>query len=148
MLKRIKREDFVLLFFIVLFCAFVGFLIFKEPRRDNLALNREDVIKFFSERINELAPERPSESGKWVVTRFRFIDKNNVYVEYKDGHVVRAFLLGLTKTVGTAPDYKIMGYFEPGPLGYKLLAGEDPSKDKPQEIYEYNETAEKWLKVN
>ncbi len=137
-----------MLFFIVLLCVFVGFLIFKESRRDNLALNRDDVIKFFSERINELAPERPTEGGKWIVARFRFVDKNNVYVEYEDGYTARAFLLGLTKTVGTAPDYKIMGYFEPEPLGYKLLAGEDVAAGRPQDIYEYNETGKKWLRVN
>ncbi len=147
-MKRIKREDFVLLFFIVLFCAFVGFLILKESRRDNLALNRDDVIKFFSERINDISPEKPVEGEKWLVKRFRFVDSSNVYVEYEDGYAIRAFLLGLTKTVGTAPDYKITGYFEPGPLGYKLLAGEDSAKDKLQEIYEYNETAGKWIKVN
>ncbi len=147
-MKRIKREDFVLLFFIVLFCALVGFLILKESRRDNLALNRDDVIKFFSERINDISPEKPVEGEKWLVKRFRFVDSSNVYVEYEDSYTARAFLLGLTKTTGTAPDYKITGYFEPEPLGYKLLAGEDPVKDKTQEIYEYNETARKWLKVN
>ncbi len=137
-----------MLFFIVLFCAFVGFLILKESNGTNLALNRDDVIKFFSERINDISPEKPVEGKIWLVKRFRFVDSSNVYVEYEDGYATRAFLLGLTKTAGTAPDYKITGYFEPEPLGYKLLAGEDPSKDKPQEIYEYNETAKKWLRVN
>ncbi len=147
-MKKIKKEDFVLLFFIFLFVFFVGFLIFKEANNNVYSLNRNEVFSFFPEKINEIAPEKPVLGGKWQVARFRFVDNNSVYVEYEDGHIARAFLLTLNKNVGSMPDYKIVGYFSPGPLGFDLLSGEDISKDKPQEIYEYNETAKKWLKVN
>ena len=129
--------------------VFVGYLIFKQAEGGgSSSLVKGDVIKFFTESINEVSPEKPVLGGKWFVTRFRFVDKNNVYVEYEDGHIARAFLLTLSKSGGSVPDYKIVGYFEPGPIEFKLLSGEDTEKGKPQEIYEYNETAKKWVKVN
>lgn len=144
----VSKTNFVLLSSLVLFAGFAGYLVFKEARRDNYSLERSDVIEFFTSKINEISPDKPVLGGKWLVTRFRFVDKNNVYVEYEDGHIARAFLLTVTKSVGAAPDYRIVGYFEPGPLGYKILAGEDALKDRPQEIYEYNETTKRWIRVN
>ena len=133
---------------LAVFIVFVGVLVFKEAGGGDYEIDREDVIMFFSERINEISPEKTALGGKWIVSRFRFVDINNVYVEYEDGHIARAFLLTLTKTVGSVPDYKIIGFFEPGPLGYKLLAGEDTTLGRPQEIYEYSQTVGKWVKVN
>ncbi|MBI2454062.1 MAG: hypothetical protein HYV54_00585 [Parcubacteria group bacterium] len=143
-----NKTNAVLMFSLAIFVVLVGYLVIREAGQGGYALNRDDVIKFFSEKINEVSPEKPVLGGRWFVSRFRFVDKNNVYVEYEDGHVTRAFLLTLTKTSGSVPDYRIVGFFEPGALGYKLLAGEDATKGQPQEIYEYNETAKKWLKVN
>ena len=148
MVKNFNKTNAVLIVSLLLFLAFVGYLVFTEAGRDGYNLDRADVIEFFTQRINEVSPEPAVLGGKWFVTRFRFVDKNNVYVEYEDGHIARAFLLTLTKKVGSAPDYRIVGFFEPGPLGYKLLAGEDAAVNQPQEVYEYNETAGKWLKVN
>ena len=147
-MKNLKRENVILVASLIFFMFFVGYLVFQQARQGDLVLNQNDVINFFSSKINELSPEKPVSGGKWAVKRFRFVDANNVYVEYGDGQAKRAFLLTLNKTVGTVPDYKILGYFEPGQLEYKLLAGEDSAKGKPQEIYEYNDGAKKWLKVN
>lgn len=151
-LKRIKQGDFILVFFIVLFAIAVGVLIFKEARRSNLVLNQEEAIQFFSEKINEISPEKSVLGGQWHVLRFRFVkglaNQAGVYVEYEDGHIARAFLVALEGSAGSLPNYRIAGFFEPEPNGYKLLAGEDLFKDKPQEIYEYNETAKNWIKVN
>ena len=155
-MKHIKREDLVLVTFVIVFAVFVAFLVFREARRDNFVLNRDDVIKFFAEKINEVSPEPAIVGGKWMVTRFRFVypersrgvDTDAVYIEYKDGHIARAFLLTVAPSAGAAPEYKIIGFFEPGPLGYKLISGEDTLKGQPQEIYEYNETAKKWIRVN
>ncbi len=146
----------VLITFVIAFVVFVGLLVFREARRDNFVLNRDDVIKFFAEKINEVSPEPAVVGGKWMVTRFRFVnpernqrvDTDAVYIEYKDGHIARAFLLTVAPSAGAEPEYKIIGFFEPGPLGYKLIFGEDPLKGQPQEIYEYNETARSWIKVN
>ena len=145
-----NKTNAVLISSFIVFFIFVGYMVFKEASRDgyNYNLDREDVIEFFTQKINEVSPEPPVLGGKWLVTRFRFVDGNMVYVEYEDGHIARAFLLTLTKTVAMAPDYRIVGFFEPGPLGYKLLAGEDSAAGQPQEIYEYNETVSKWIKVN
>ena len=147
-MKNLKRENVILVASLIFFMFFVGYLVFQQARQGDLVLNQNDVINFFSTKINEVSPEKPVSGGKWAVKRFRFVDASNVYVEYGDGQVKRAFLLSLNKTVGTVPDYKILGYFEPGQLEYKLLAGEDPAKGKPQEIYEYNGDTKKWLKVN
>ena len=146
--RKFNKTNTVLMFSLAVFIIFVGYLVIKAAGRGGYVLDREDVIEFFSEKINEVSPEKPILGGKWVVSRFRFIDKNNVYVEYEDGHIARAFLLTLTKTMGSVPDYRIVGFFEPGPLGYRTLAGEDPQSGQPQEIYEYNETAKKWIRVN
>ncbi|MBI4119046.1 MAG: hypothetical protein HY452_02170 [Parcubacteria group bacterium] len=145
-----NKTNTVLISSFIVFFIFVGYMVFKEAGRDgyDYNLDREDVIEFFTQKINEVSPEPPVLGGKWLVTRFRFAGGNTVYVEYEDGHIARAFLLILTKTVATAPDYRIIGFFEPGPLGYKLLAGEDSAIGRPQEIYEHNETAGKWIKVN
>ncbi len=143
-----NKTHSVLIFSLVMFMVFVGYLIFKQASGGSSSLVKGDVIKFFTESINEVSPEKPVLGGKWIVTRFRFVGDKNVYVEYEDGHIARAFLLSLTKTAGSIPDYKIVGYFEPGPMEFKLLSGEDTEKGKPQEIYEYNETAKKWIKVN
>ncbi len=146
--RNFNKTNAVLMVSLAVFVIFVGILIFKEAGQGSYEIDREDVIKFFSEKINEVSPEKSAGGGRWVATRFRFIDKSNVYVEYEDGSITRAFLLTLTQTVGSVPDYRIIGFFEPGPLGYKLLAGEDVASGQPQEIYEYNETARKWVKVN
>ena len=147
-MKNLRRENIILIASLAVFMFFVGYLVFQQARQGDLVLNQNDVINFFSSKINEVSPEKPVSGGNWAVKRFRFVDTNNVYVEYGDGQTKRAFLLTLNKTVGTVPDYKILGYFEPGQLEYKLLAGEDSAKGKPQEIYEYNDDAKKWLKVN
>jgi len=148
-MSRVRSTHSVLIFSLVMFMVFVGYLIFKQAEGGGVSsLVKDDVIKFFAERINEISPEKPVLGGKWFVTRFRFVDNNNVYVEYEDGHISKAFLLNLTKTAGSVPDYKIVGYFEPEPMGFKLLSGEDTEKGKEQEIYEYNQTAKKWVKVN
>lgn len=146
--KNFNKTNAVLMVSLSFFIVLVGYTIFKEASGGGSSLNRADVIKFFSEKINEISPDKPESGGRWVVSRFRFVDKNDVYVEYGDGHMSRVFLLSLTKTVGSAPYYKIVGFFEPEPLGYKLLAGEDSFKDKPQEIYEYNQTVGQWVRVN
>ncbi|MDP3764123.1 MAG: hypothetical protein Q8Q95_00680 [bacterium] len=146
--KKFNRTNAVLLASFCVFVFFVGVLIFQQARGSDYTLNRSDVIKFFTEKINEIAPDKPVSDGKWSVTRFRFVNENNVYVEYEDGHITRAFLLSLEKKIGSTPDYKIIGFFEPGALGYTLLAGEDRFKDKPQEVMEYNQTVGKWIKVN
>ena len=145
-----NKTNAVLISSFIVFFIFVGYMVFKEASRDGHSYNldKEDVVEFFTQKINEVSPEPPVLGGKWLVTRFRFVDGNMVYVEYEDGHIARAFLLTLTKTVAMAPDYRIVGFFEPGPLGYKLLAGEDSVAGQPQEIYEYNETVGKWIKVN
>ncbi len=148
MSKSFNRTNAVLLASFCIFAFFVGYLVFKQARGDNYSLKRDDVIKFFTEKINDVSPEKAVSGGKWQVTRFRFPDENNVYVEYEDGHLARAFLMSLNKTVGSSPDYKIVGFFQPGALGYTVLAGADPFKDKLQEIYEYNQTVGKWIKVN
>lgn len=149
MSKKFNRTNAVLLVSFCIFVFFVGFLVFKQANRGSgYAINRSDVIKFFSEKINEISPERSVLGGSWRVTRFRFVDDKNVYVEYEDGYIARAFLLSLEKKVGSIPDYKIVGFFEPSPLGYTVLAGEDTEKDKPQEIFEYNQTVGRWIKVN
>ncbi|MDP3800044.1 MAG: hypothetical protein Q8Q90_01335 [bacterium] len=146
--KNFNRTNAVLLASFCIFVFFVGVLIFQQARGSDYTLNRGDVIKFFTERINEVSPEKSVLGGSWHITRFRFVNENNVYVEYEDGHIARAFLLSLEKKVGSTPDYKIIGFFEPSSLGYTLLAGEDKFKDKPQEIMEYNQTVGKWIKVN
>ena len=144
-----NKTHSVLIFSLVVFMVFIGYLIFKQANSGGVStLVKGDVISFFTERINDISPEKPVLGGKWFVTRFRFVEDNNVYVEYEDGHIARAFLLSLTKTTGSVPDYKIVGYFEPGPMEFKLLSGEDTQKGKPQEIYEYSETAKKWVQVN
>ncbi len=148
--KNFNRTNAVLLASFCIFVFFVGVLIFKQASGgvSNDVLNKNDVIEFFTERINEVSPEKAVIGGSWHVTRFRFVDDKNVYIEYEDGHITRSFLLSLEKGVGSTPDYKIIGFFEPGPLGYTLLAGEDRFKDKPQEIMEFNQTVGKWVKVN
>jgi hypothetical protein len=144
-----NKTHSVLIFSLVLFAVFVGYLIYKQAEGGGGSiLVKEEVISFFTERINEVSPENPVLGGKWFVTRFRFVGDNHVYVEYEDGHIARAFLLSLTKSTGSIPDYKIVGYFEPGPMEFKLLSGEDTQKRKAQEIYEYSETAKKWIRVN
>ena len=148
MIKKFNTTNAVLLGSFCIFVFFVGYLVFNQANSSDYSLNRNEVISFFTERINEVSPEKSVLGGSWHVTRFRFIDDKNVYIEYEDGHIVRAFLLSLEKKVGSTPDYKIIGFFEPGPLGYTLLAGEDKFKDKPQEIMEYNQTVGKWIKVN
>jgi hypothetical protein len=146
---KIKKENIILIGSLILFMFFVGYLVFKEANRGgSVVLERDDVIKFFTERINDISPEKPVLGGKWFVTRFRFVGSSNVYVEYEDGHIARAFLLTLSKFTGASPDYRIVGFFEPEPMGYKLLAGEDTVKGQSQEIYEYNQTVGKWIKVN
>ena len=147
-MKNMNKTNFVLLASFMIFTFFVGTLVFKEASGGSYSINHDDVIRFFSEKINEVAPEKPLLGGQWKVIRFRFVDKNDVYVEYGDGHMDRAFLLTLTKSVAAVPDYKIVGFFEPQSLGYKLLAGEDTMAGKAQDIYEYSETTKKWLKVN
>ena len=109
-----------------MFVLFVAFMVVRESGYGRaFVLDKNDVIEFFSEKINEVSPEKPVLGGRWLTTRFRFAGANSVYVEYEDGHIARAFLLSLNRGVGSVPDYKIAGFFEPGPLGYKLLAGED-----------------------
>ncbi|MBI4120527.1 MAG: hypothetical protein HY454_03630 [Parcubacteria group bacterium] len=164
-MKNIKREDLVLITFVIVFVVFVAFLVFREANRSSFVLEREDVIKFFAENIAQVSPEPPVLGGRWAVNRFRFvnpellesssesrfvegIDTDAVYIEYEDGHIARAFLMTVAPAAGAAPEYKIIGFFEPGPLGYKLISGEDPLRGQPQEIYEYNETGRKWIKVN
>ena len=147
-MKPIKREDLVLITFVIVFVALAAFLVFREANRSSFVLEREDVIKFFAENIAQVSPEPPVLGGKWLAVRFRFVDKSNVYIEYEDGHIARAFLFTIAPAAGAAPEYKIIGFFEPGPLGYKLISGEDPLKGQPQEIYEYNQTMGKWIKVN
>ena len=156
MVRNFNKTNAVLVVSLIVFFVFVGYLVFKESTRDGYNLDRADVMEFFTQKINEVSPERPALGGQWLVTRFRFVNPERsrvvdtplVYVEYEDGHINRAFLLTLTRAVGSVPDYRIVGFFEPGPLGYKLLAGEDAAVNQPQEIYEYNETAKKWLRVN
>lgn len=144
-----NKTHSVLIFSLVVFAIFVGYLIYKQAAGGGVSvLVKDEVISFFTERINEVSPENPVLGGKWFVTRFRFVGSNHVYVEYEDGHIARAFLLSLTKSTGSIPDYKIVGYFEPGPMEFKLLSGEDTQKGKAQEIYEYNETVKKWIRVN
>jgi hypothetical protein len=146
--NKFNRTNIILLASFCIFVFFVSYLVFKQARGSDYSLNRDEVISFFTEKINEISPERSVLGGKWNVTRFRFVDSKNVYVEYEDGHVARAFLLSLEKKVGSTPDYKILGFFEPSPLGYTVLAGEDTLKNKPQEIFEYNQTVGRWIKVN
>jgi hypothetical protein len=144
-----NKTHSVLIFSLVLFMVFVGYLVYKQASGGVVSsLVKNDVISFFTERINDVSPEKSVLGGKWFVTRFRFVGDDHVYVEYEDGHIARAFLLSLTKTTGSIPDYKIVGYFEPGPIEFRLLSGEDTQKGKTQEIYEYSDTVKKWVQVN
>ena len=45
----------------------------------------------FTDKINEVSPEKAVLGGSWHVSRFRFVDDKNVYIEYEDGHIARAF---------------------------------------------------------
>lgn len=146
---KYKKENIILMGTLVVFVFFVTYMVFRQANQGSgSSLDRNQAISFFSGKINEIAPEKPSLGGTWHIIRFRFTGDNNVYVEYEDGHNARAFLLTIDSSVGATPNYRIIGFFEPGQLEYKILAGENPYKGQPQDIYEFNETAQKWVKVN
>lgn len=112
---------------------------------------RQIVMKDVAAKIAQLSPVEPVLGGQWYVTRFWFIDGSyaTFYVEYEDGHILRQILL--TADTSQAPQklsYKVDAYFEAGESGWLLRSGKDQESTLPLILFEYDQTAGRWVRKN
>jgi len=179
MKKRIFHLGRVSLVLIIILFIIIGFLFYIFRIKDIIApknlngdneqqnelqknqLNRQEITKDLSERINEISPIKPTLGGNWYVNRFWFAkDSNeNFYVEYEDGHNLRRILVKAEKEFALSPkdeqvergdklNYKIIGYFEPGENNWILKKGENTLFNSSLDLYEYDNESDCWLKKN
>jgi len=131
----------------------------SEEQRNQL--NRQEITKDLTKKINEISPVKPTLGGNWYVNRFWFAENSNenFYVEYEDGHILRRVLVRVEKVPATSIkdkqagreyklDYKIIGYFEPGENNWILKKGKDTIFNSNLDLYEYDDESDCWLKKN
>lgn len=108
--------------------------------------SRQEIMKDFSDSINEISPLKPVLGGKWFVQRFWFADSANFYVEYEDGHILSRILVGAGGT--DKIEYEVKAVFEPGANDWILKSGKDTAFGKSLDLYEYDDTLKEWVKRN
>lgn len=54
---------------------------------------KEDLIKYIEENINDLAGFLPQDRPAWHVLRLGFVDGENVYADFEDGHSLSRILI-------------------------------------------------------
>jgi len=102
-------------------------------------------------KIVQLSPAPPVLGGKWFASRFWFVDgsNNTFYVEYEDGHILRQLLLAAdTSQAPEKISYAVKAFFTPGESGWVLQSGQDEMSGRNLILYEYDETAGRWVQKN
>lgn len=112
---------------------------------------REIIMEDVVAKIAQFSPEPPVLGGQWFASRFWFVDgsNNTFYVEYEDGHILRQLLL--KADTSQAPEkisYTAKAFFLPGESDWVLKSGQDEATGRSLILYEYDQTASRWVQKN
>jgi len=110
-------------------------------------ISRQEVMESVTKNISNLSPVEPVLGGKWNTINFWFAENFNFYVDYEDGHILRRLLVSIEGKTEN-PEYKIIGFFEPGDDQWILKEGKNPIFDKPLDLYGWDGIKSEWTKVN
>ncbi len=110
-------------------------------------ISREEIMEYVTKDISNLSPVKPALGGKWGVINFWLADDFSFYVDYEDGHILRRLLISVEGKTEN-PEYKIIGFFEPGDDNWVLKEGKDTVSDETLDLYGWDEKEEKWAKIN
>ena len=120
----------------------------EQPSEEKKSeFSRQEIMKDLSSKISQVSPVKPVLGGQWFIDRFWFATDKDFYVEYEDGHILRRILVKLEGSTDK-PEYKIIGYFEPGENDWVLKQGQDTMFGKPLDLYEYDQIKKEWTKRN
>lgn len=119
----------------------------KSLEEKKAELFRQGTMNDLATKIGALSPVKPVLGGIWHITRFWFADDRNLYIEYEDGHIMGRILVAVSGAE-EKPEYKVIGYFEPGENDWILKTGKDTMAGKELDLYEYNTDNKEWAKKN
>jgi len=93
------------------------------------------VVKYLNANLSTLVPEAPAIGTSWSISRFEFIDPNQVYVEYLAGEQKRKLLLAYQINSNNIVTTQQKAYFLPGESrDWILQSGSDAGKTVTREV--------------
>ncbi len=125
----------------IVIVALIVFIFARSNRSEPFELDRQGLIEFFEEKIDEIVP-----GEGWRATKVRFVDEKGIYVEYtnEEGRN-QAFLMLVNPVRGDRIDYEIIGVFNVTAEGkLELVSGIDSFAGDKQEVYSRDASTGEW----
>jgi len=106
---------------------------------------RKEFTTYTEVNFNELAPFPSNYEADWTINRFSFVNNNNFYVEYNDGHALGRILVYCVKS-DKAINCSRISYFAANNFIWEVDSGDDPFLGRFLQYYEKDENKD-WEKA-
>lgn len=136
-----KKRLFSLIGAGIIVVLVIVLLSIRSTQSPSFELNRQGLLEFFQENIDEIVP-----GEGWQVRKVRFVKEQGIYVEYENSEGrSQAFLMLVNPVHNERIDYEIIGVFNVAAEGdLELVSGVDSFAGEDQEIFRLNRETGAW----